>query len=107
VSDADVRHDARLLQMADARQLDTILVDSLLADPNSSRRARATLAIGQVKGKARYGRLRELLLDADTAVAANAALLSDLRMTRLRCFLSRAQLLAHLIPLRSKLLVAR
>ncbi|MEP6764304.1 MAG: peptidylprolyl isomerase [Gemmatimonadaceae bacterium] len=72
-SDIDVKHDARLLQMADARQLDTMLVDSLLADPNSARRARATLAIGQVKGKARYPRLRELLLDPDTAVAANAA----------------------------------
>ncbi|MEP6779426.1 MAG: peptidylprolyl isomerase [Gemmatimonadaceae bacterium] len=72
-SDIDVKHDARLLQMADARKLDTMLVDTLLADPNSARRARATLAIGQVKGKARYARLRALLLDADTAVAANAA----------------------------------
>ncbi|MDQ6611150.1 MAG: hypothetical protein M3Y64_01845, partial [Gemmatimonadota bacterium] len=72
-NDADIISDARLLQMADARRLDTLLVDSLLAGANSAIRARATLAIGQVKGKARYGRLQQLLLDADTAVAASAA----------------------------------
>lgn len=69
----DVTREARLLQMSDRRQLDTVLVDELLADNNAQRRARAALAIGQVKGKARYARLRQLLVDADTAVAANAA----------------------------------
>ncbi len=73
ISEVDVKRDARLLQMTDTRRLDTLLVDSLLADPNSERRARAVLAIGQVKGKARYAKLRELLLDPDTAIAANAA----------------------------------
>ena len=72
-NDAEVVRDARLLQMTDTRRLDTLLIDSLLSDRNSARRARAALAVGQVKGKARYARLRELLLDADTAVAANAA----------------------------------
>lgn len=72
-TDTDVTREARLLQMSDRRQLDTALVDELLADNNAPRRARATLAIGQVKGKARYARLRQLLVDADTAVAANAA----------------------------------
>lgn len=72
-SSSDVERDARLLQMTDMRKLDTALVDELLADRNSARRARAALAIGQVKGVARYARLRQLLVDADTAVAANAA----------------------------------
>jgi len=70
---AEITRDARLLQMTDLRKLDTVLVDELLIDNNAPRRARAALAIGQVKGKARYARLRQLLVDADTAVAASAA----------------------------------
>jgi hypothetical protein len=70
VNSADVTRDARLLQMSDLRQLDTTLVDELLDDRDSARRARAVLAIGQVKGQARYPQLRRLLVDADTAVAA-------------------------------------
>jgi len=69
----EVTREARLLQMTDRRQLDTVLVDELLRDVNVARRARTALAIGQVKGKARYGKLRHLLVDADTAIAANAA----------------------------------
>lgn len=72
-SSSDVERDARLLQMTDLRKLDTALVDDLLADRNPARRARAALAIGQVKGVARYARLRQLLVDPDTGVAANAA----------------------------------
>ena len=59
--------------MVDRRERDTLLVDSLLLDGESRRRARAALAIGQVQMRTRYGTLRRLLLDPDTAVAANAA----------------------------------
>lgn len=65
--------DARLLSMLDVRERDTLLIDQLLADRSSSRRARAALAIGQVRMRERYPQLRRLLVDADTAVAANAA----------------------------------
>lgn len=67
------QRDARLLEMIDQRRADTALVDALLADPDPVRRARATLAIGQIKLRARYPRLRLQLLDGDTAIAANAA----------------------------------
>jgi cyclophilin family peptidyl-prolyl cis-trans isomerase/HEAT repeat protein len=65
--------DARLLAMTDQRQADTALVDQLLTDADATRRARAVLAIGQVKLRARYPALRRFLLDGDTAIAANAA----------------------------------
>ncbi|MGV3708681.1 MAG: peptidylprolyl isomerase, partial [Gemmatimonas sp.] len=42
-------------------------------DRDPARRGRAALAVGQVKGRARYGRLRQMLVDADTGVAASAA----------------------------------
>lgn len=71
---AEVQLEARLLQMTDQRRLDTVLVDGLLSENISMPlRARAALAIGQVHGRARYARLRQLLVDSDTAVAANAA----------------------------------
>jgi cyclophilin family peptidyl-prolyl cis-trans isomerase/HEAT repeat protein len=59
--------------MVDQRNADTALVDQLLGDPDPARRARATLAIGQVRMRARYPALRQLLVDGDTSVAANAA----------------------------------
>lgn len=68
-----IRRDARLLAMLDRREVDTLLVDSLLIDPDPVRRARATLAIGQGKVRARYYQLRALIQDGDTAIAANAA----------------------------------
>jgi cyclophilin family peptidyl-prolyl cis-trans isomerase/HEAT repeat protein len=71
--DAGVRRDARLLAMLDTRVPDTLLLDSLLLDPDPSRRARAALAIGQGQVKARVPRARVLLVDGDTGVAANAA----------------------------------
>ncbi|MCE2902442.1 MAG: peptidylprolyl isomerase [Gemmatimonadaceae bacterium] len=73
VSDPTIVRDARLLAMTDQRQADTVLVDSLLVDPNPRRRARTALAIGQVRLRARYPRLRQLLVDGDTSIAANAA----------------------------------
>ena len=73
VGNAEVQLEARLLQMTDLRTLDTVLVDGLLNNGSTPLRARTALAIGQVKGRARYARLRQLLVDPDTAVAANAA----------------------------------
>lgn len=86
----DTRHgsaravDARMLAAADTRTADTLLVDSLLATalmrtpaPTGAearaRAARAVLLIGQVAMRERYETARQLLLHADTAVAANAA----------------------------------
>lgn len=65
--------EARLLSMVDQRQADTLLIDQLLRDPDAARRARATLAIGQVRLRARFPVLRQLLVDGDTSIAANAA----------------------------------
>lgn len=64
---------AQLLQMTDQRRTDTAVVDAALSDRSTSVRARAALAIGQVKMRARYPALRAMLVDADTGVAANAA----------------------------------
>ncbi len=69
----DTALDARLLRMLDTRTVDTALIDEVLRSPRSDQRARGALAIGQVKMRARYAVLRRLLIDADTAVAANAA----------------------------------
>jgi len=67
---------ARLLAMTDTRQLDTGLIDRCLANDWRPLRAAATVAIGQVgrdKGLALAPRLRGLLRDPDSSVAANAA----------------------------------
>jgi cyclophilin family peptidyl-prolyl cis-trans isomerase/HEAT repeat protein len=67
---------ARLLSMTDTRQLDTALVERALAGSWSPLRAAAVMAIGQVSGEVgRPGapRLRSLLTDKDSAVAADAA----------------------------------
>lgn len=75
---ASVTLDARLLQMADLRQPDTALLDSVLALPAATaesrrRRGRVALLIGQLQLRPRYDRLRAMLNDPDTVVAANAA----------------------------------
>jgi cyclophilin family peptidyl-prolyl cis-trans isomerase/HEAT repeat protein len=67
---------ARILAMTDTRQLDTVLVDRSLASAWRPLRAAATLAIGQVGrdvGLPGARRLRALLQDPDSSVAANAA----------------------------------
>jgi cyclophilin family peptidyl-prolyl cis-trans isomerase/HEAT repeat protein len=67
---------AQLLSMTDTRQLDTLLVARALASSWSPVRAAAALAIGQVGadiGRAGAERLRSLLTDNDSAVAADAA----------------------------------
>ena len=76
VGAAEVTLYAQLLAMADARQLDTALIDRALASKWRPMRAAATLAIGQVgaePGMIGAPRLRALLKDPDLAVAANAA----------------------------------
>jgi len=67
---------ARLLSMTDTRQLDTMFVDGALSNRWRPLRAAAALAIGQIgpeRGMLRAARLRALLTDRDSTVAANAA----------------------------------
>lgn len=73
LSGSDIQTYARLLQMADARRLDTAIVQRALHSPSRPLRAAATRAIGQVHGYTMAPLLRTLLADEDTAVAANAA----------------------------------
>ena len=71
----DVSLYARLLAMADTRQLDTALVARALSSKWQPLRAAATLAIGQIgaePGLPGAGRLRALLKDSDVTVAGNA-----------------------------------
>ncbi|HZE09706.1 MAG TPA: peptidylprolyl isomerase [Gemmatimonadaceae bacterium] len=72
----DVALYARLLAMTDTRQLDTALIERALATRWRTLRAAAALSIGQVgiqRGRGGLSRLRALLADRDTIVAANAA----------------------------------
>jgi len=69
----DVATYARLLQMEDARRLDTALVRTGLASRSSPERAEAVLAVGRVHGSAMAPAVRALVADGDTVVAANAA----------------------------------
>lgn len=64
---------ARLLQSADSRRIDEALIDSALSSTSSHLRAAAALAVGQLHAAADAPRLRSLLGDRDSAVAANAA----------------------------------
>lgn len=67
---------ARLLAMTDTRRLDMPLVERALASRWRPLREVATLAIGQIgeeRGMAGARRLRALLKDRDSKVAANAA----------------------------------
>jgi cyclophilin family peptidyl-prolyl cis-trans isomerase len=70
---ADIRQLAALVRTADARDVDTTVLDAGLASPTASVRALAALVAGQVHATSRVARLRELVADPDTAVAANAA----------------------------------
>ncbi|HXY31138.1 MAG TPA: peptidylprolyl isomerase [Gemmatimonadaceae bacterium] len=69
----DAARTARILQMADDRRLDTGLISDALRHGSSAEREIAARAIGQVNGAPMAPTLRSLLLDRDTAVAANAA----------------------------------
>ncbi len=65
---------ARLLAMTDARRTDSVLLqDALGLGHSSAVRAAAALAVGQVKAAGFVPRLRLLLADGDTSVAATAA----------------------------------
>ncbi len=69
----DVVRYARLLAMADERRVDTTLIHSMLRSGSGAERAAATRAIGQVHARSLAPELRTLVVDRDTAVAANAA----------------------------------
>jgi len=69
----DVTAYARLLQMEDARRLDTALIRASLQSGRTAERAEAVLAVGRVHGETMAPAVRALLADRDTAVAANAA----------------------------------
>ena len=76
LDEGEIKSYARLLAMTDTRQLDTALVDRLLATRSTALRAAAALALGQVgteQGMAGVARLRELLRDNDVNVAAKSA----------------------------------
>ena len=74
LSDDDLTVRARLLAMADARRVDSALIESALEHGRASAvRAAAALAAGQVGARGFLPRLRVLLGDGDTAVAASAA----------------------------------
>ncbi|MDB4910872.1 MAG: hypothetical protein JWO39_1695, partial [Gemmatimonadetes bacterium] len=72
-SSVNVARYGQLLAMADARRVDTALVQGMLRSGSRPERAAAALAVGQVHGTALAPTLRALLTDPDTAVAANAA----------------------------------
>ena len=72
-SPVDVTRYGRLLAMADARRVDTVLINEILRAGSRPERAAAALAIGQVHGTVLAPVLRTLLTDADTAVASRAA----------------------------------
>jgi cyclophilin family peptidyl-prolyl cis-trans isomerase/HEAT repeat protein len=76
LDESEIKLYARLLAMTDTRQIDTGLVDRLLASRSTVLRAAAALAIGQVgtaPGRVRAGTLRQLLHDPDANVAAKSA----------------------------------
>lgn len=70
---ADTELIAALLQIADARRSDTLLIDRALTSASSRVRALALRTIGQVRIRARAGALRARLSDPDSATAADAA----------------------------------
>ncbi|HEY2896097.1 MAG TPA: peptidylprolyl isomerase [Gemmatimonadaceae bacterium] len=72
-SPVNIARYGRLLAMADARRVDTVLILEILRTGSRAERAAAALAIGQVHGTALAPTLRALLADPDTAVASNAA----------------------------------
>ena len=72
-SPVNVERYGRLLAMADARRVDTALIQDVLRAGSRPERAAAALSIGQVHGAALAPTLRTLLADPDTTVASNAA----------------------------------
>jgi cyclophilin family peptidyl-prolyl cis-trans isomerase/HEAT repeat protein len=72
-ANVNVERYGRLLAMADARRVDTTLIEGILRSGSRPERAAAALAVGQVHGAVLAPVLRALLADPDTAVASNAA----------------------------------
>ena len=73
LSDTDVGQLAALLEAADARRADTIVIDRALASPTAFVRAFAARTAGQIGMTARAATLRSLVTDADSMIAADAA----------------------------------
>jgi cyclophilin family peptidyl-prolyl cis-trans isomerase len=73
LTDADVLLVARLLEAADTRRRDTLLVDEALSSKVSYVRSVGARLIGQNTMAARSTAARVLVTDPDTAVAADAA----------------------------------
>src|SRR5215210_4462129 len=76
VDPTDVRLYGRVMAMTDTRTLDLSLITQALSSRWQPLRAASALAIGQVgpdAGKAGVTRLRTLLNDGNSTVAANAA----------------------------------
>lgn len=78
---------ARLLRMEDTRRDEPIDLDSLLASDDVEVRAAAALTVGRLGARSHIATVRELAVDSDTAVAANAlfslGLLKDSTSVRL------------------------
>jgi cyclophilin family peptidyl-prolyl cis-trans isomerase/HEAT repeat protein len=70
---ADAERFAELLAMADARRVDSAVIEDALTRGSTPVRVEAVLAIGQVQGRAFVPRLRDAVRGRDTAVAATAA----------------------------------
>src|SRR4051812_37731979 len=64
-SPVNVARYGRLLAMADARRVDSTLIQEILRSGSRAERAAAALAIGQVHGTTLAPTLRTLLADAD------------------------------------------
>jgi cyclophilin family peptidyl-prolyl cis-trans isomerase/HEAT repeat protein len=73
LTDGDVQLLASLLEAADTRRADTVLIDRALASRTPIVRAYAARAIGQNGMVARASVLRSLVTDVDSMIAADAA----------------------------------
>jgi cyclophilin family peptidyl-prolyl cis-trans isomerase/HEAT repeat protein len=70
LADNDIEDIARLEQLEDQRQLDTVELARILASPHPEVRRRAAITIGRIADKRGISVLRARPLDSDTAVAA-------------------------------------
>jgi cyclophilin family peptidyl-prolyl cis-trans isomerase len=73
LGDADVQTLASLLEVADTRRADTTRIDQALSSSTPFVRAFAARTVGQVGISARGARLRPLVADPDSMIAADAA----------------------------------
>ena len=73
LDDANVQILASLLEAADTRRADTLHIDQALSSPTPFVRAFAARTVGQVGISARAARVRSLVADPDSMIAADAA----------------------------------